>query len=96
MKSRVCFRLGSKQEKGLSFSVEKEMGGIGLIAVSEKHQGQGLGKKLIQAAEYESMQIGAKTMQIPTQENNIPACKLYESLGYQPAERVYVYHYWNY
>jgi GNAT superfamily N-acetyltransferase len=79
----------------ITFSVEKELGGIGLIAVSEKHQGLGWGKKLVKAAEYKCQEEGAKAMLIPTQESNVPACKLYESLGYKPAERVYVYHYWN-
>ena len=74
---------------------EKELGRIGLIAVLPKYQGQGWGKKLVKAAEYSCQQEGAKAMLIPTQQDNIPACKLYESLGYKPAERVYVYHWWN-
>lgn len=88
--------LVAPQKSGMvSFSVEKELGKIELIAVAEKHQGQGLGKKLVQAAEYAAFQNGAKSMQIPTQEKNIPACRLYESLGYHLVEKVFVYHYWN-
>ncbi|MEB2777549.1 GNAT family N-acetyltransferase [Algoriphagus sp. D3-2-R+10] len=79
----------------VTFSVEKEQGRIGLIAVSEKHQGQGLGKKLLQAAEFNAYQLGAREMLIPTQESNIPACKLYESVGYKPIEKIHLYHYWK-
>lgn len=76
-------------------SVEKELGKIGLIAVSELHQGKGWGRKLVKAAEYTCRQEGAKEMQIPTQLHNAPACKLYESLGYKPAGQVFVYHWWR-
>ena len=79
----------------ITYSVENELGRIGLIAVSKKHQGQGWGKKLVQAAECRCQQEGAIEMLIPTQESNIPACKLYQSLGYQRVERLFVYHWWN-
>ncbi|WP_425639483.1 GNAT family N-acetyltransferase [Algoriphagus yeomjeoni] len=79
----------------VTYTHEKDQGAIGLIAVSEDHQGQGLGKKLVKAAEYKCYQEGAKEMLIPTQESNTPACKLYESLGYTPAELAYVYHWWK-
>ncbi|MBN3582551.1 GNAT family N-acetyltransferase [Algoriphagus aestuarii] len=74
---------------------EKEIGKIGLIAVSEKHQGKGWGKKLIRAAESKACSQEAKFMQIPTQEKNIPACNLYTSLSYSIIEKVYVYHWWK-
>ncbi|PZX47653.1 GNAT family N-acetyltransferase [Algoriphagus chordae] len=79
----------------VTYSIEKELGRIGLIAVSEKCQGQGLGKKLVKAAEFLCLHKGAKYLQIPTQEANIPACRLYTSLGYEPAEKSYVYHWWK-
>ncbi|MEN2281281.1 GNAT family N-acetyltransferase [Algoriphagus sp. SE2] len=79
----------------VTFSVEYDLGKIGLIAVSKENQGQGLGTKLVQAAEYHAFQKGAKKMQISTQASNVHACKFYESLGYQPLGKVWVYHWWN-
>jgi len=79
----------------VSFSVEKEIGRIGLIAVSDKYQGQGWGKKLVQAIEFWAFQKGAKAMQIVTQESNIPACRLFQNLGYEIVEKVFVYHWWK-
>ncbi|WPR77412.1 GNAT family N-acetyltransferase [Algoriphagus sp. NG3] len=79
----------------VTVSVELSRGSIGLIAVSEKHQGKGWGKKLVKAAEFECWQEGAREILIPTQESNIPACGLYKSLGYKPSEKTYIYHYWN-
>ena len=79
----------------VTYAVKNEQGRIGLIAVSEKYQGKGWGKKLVKAAEYIAKQEGAKEMLIPTQQTNISACKLYQSLGYTPAQQVYVYHWWK-
>jgi len=85
----------SNLEGLVTFGVENEKASIGLIAVAEQYQGRGWGKKLVQAAEWHANKSGAVTMQIPTQENNLPACKLYRSLGYKVVERDYVYHYWK-
>ncbi|MBN7817532.1 GNAT family N-acetyltransferase [Algoriphagus pacificus] len=79
----------------VTVDTEKEMGKIGLIAVSEKQQGKGWGKKLVKAAESKALSQGAQFIQIPTQEQNIPACNLYTSLGYSLIEKVYVYHWWK-
>ncbi|MFC3880905.1 GNAT family N-acetyltransferase [Algoriphagus namhaensis] len=87
--------VGINMEGMITYSLEKEHAKIGLIAVSESHQGLGVGKKLVRAAEYICQLEGAQEMQIPTQESNIPACKLYESLGYHVAEKVYIYHWYK-
>ena len=42
-----------------------------------------------------SFSIGADGIEVSTQETNLPAYKLYESLGYQLDEKVYVYHWWK-
>lgn len=79
----------------VTLTVEQRQASIGLIAVSEENQGKGWGKKLIQAAEFQAFKQGATTMKIPTQSSNAPACKLYASLGYQPVQQSYIYHYWG-
>lgn len=79
----------------VTLTVEQRQGNIGLIAVSEENQRKGWGRKLLQASEYQAFKQGATTMKIPTQSSNTPACKLYESLGYQLNSKVHVYHYWN-
>jgi dTDP-4-amino-4,6-dideoxy-D-galactose acyltransferase len=66
---------------------------IGLFAVAEGQRGTGLGTELIQATEQKAFQAGAKTLMIPTQATNIPACQLYEKLGYEVVDRSFVYHY---
>ena len=79
----------------VSYDVEEKVASIGLIAVSKESQGKGWGKKLMKAAERCVANQGIKEIRVITQENNSPACKLYESLGYEIVDRVFVYHYWN-
>ena len=68
---------------------------IGIIAVDHIFRGKGIGKKLMTSAEKWSYDNGYKEIQIVTQGNNIPACKLYESLGYSVEKVEYFYHIWK-
>jgi len=78
-----------------TLSVEEKEASIGLLSVDEKERGKGLGRQLVLTAENEAILSGAETLFIPTQSHNIPACKLYQSLGYEVAERIYIYHFFN-
>lgn len=79
----------------VTYSVEGKSAKIGLIAVSKESQGKGWGKKLMKAAEAKASTLGAKSIEVSTQEANTRACRLYESLGYKLAEKVYIYHWWK-
>ena len=79
----------------VSYDLEGETASIGLIAVSDNSRGHGWAKKLMKAAEEKAFSYGAKTIVVSPQESNVPACKLYESLGYKLKERIYIYHYWR-
>ena len=68
---------------------------IGLIAVAPNRRGQGWGKKLVRAAEALAFGKGAKYMTIGTQQVNVTATSLYESLGYKVVDRIWVYHCWE-
>lgn len=50
------------------------------MAVSDSHQGQGLGKQLIKAAEVEIAKLNYKRIEMAARETAIP---FYQSLGYQ-------------
>lgn len=80
--------------KGMvSYSTAGESASIGLIAVDKNNQGNGWGKKLMKAAESQAFSLGAKTLEVSTQELNSPASRLYESLGYELVEKTFVHHY---
>lgn len=79
----------------ISCTVKEITAQIGLIAVDKNQRGKGLAKRLIHAAEREAFLEGAQILTVATQEMNIPASKLYESLGFGLIERMYIYHFWN-
>lgn len=68
---------------------------IGIIAVDGVFRGQGLGRSLMKAAEHWAHQWGYDTIQVVTQGENIPACQLYESCGYQVDSIEFFYHIWT-
>lgn len=73
---------------------EKE-GQIGLIAVNEDYQGQGLGKLLINHVETFCVINGINTLTIPTQHTNTSAMTFYKKLGYNINEELKIEHYWK-
>lgn len=68
---------------------------IGLISVNPQFQGLGLASQLIKSAEYESFKNGFTSFQVPTQQENKPALKLYKKNGFDVIQKKYVYHFWN-
>ena len=68
---------------------------IGLIAVSEKHQGKGIGKDLIYKVEEYCISQNIFQLKIPTQKENKLACLFYSGLGYSILEENIIKHFWN-
>ena len=68
---------------------------IGLIGVCSKHQGKGIGKKLIQCVEIELANKGVNELRIPTQLQNEMACRFYSKMGYEIIENKILKHYWK-
>jgi dTDP-4-amino-4,6-dideoxy-D-galactose acyltransferase len=85
--------LAENQAGFVSCSISGKLAQIGLIAVDKSQRGKGWGKKLVLAAEDFALQKGAQSMIIGTQQANIPASTLYQRLGYELVERIYIYHY---
>lgn len=52
------------------------------VAVDPEHQGRGIGRRLVQAAEGEARRRGARKMSLRVLAMNIVARRLYESCGY--------------
>lgn len=67
---------------------------IGIIAVDPSFRGKGIGKALMFEAEnfyYNKLDM----IQVVTQGDNLPACKLYESCGYAVEKAEFFYHLWR-
>ncbi|MDX5338116.1 MAG: GNAT family N-acetyltransferase [Cyclobacteriaceae bacterium] len=87
--------VSGEMEGMVSYSLEKELAQIGLIAVKDSSRGKGIGKSLVQKAQALATEKGANKMRIPTQKANLPAMNLYHKMGYEIASQTFVYHYWN-
>ena len=57
------------------------------MAVTGSHQGLGLGRRLLEASVERFEALGGKTLYLETQRRLKPALKLYESAGFEHAER---------
>ena len=72
-----------------------ECGMIGLLGVDERWRGRGIGKRLLQAAEFQCRTYGCTQLMVVTQGDNAPACQAYESSGFALAEEQHIFHFWR-
>lgn len=70
-------------------------GNIGLIAVDEKYRGKKIGVDLLLMADQWYKENSVKEATIVTQLDNIPACNLYEKMGYSLDKLEYIFHLWK-
>jgi len=68
---------------------------IGLVAVNENARGKRIGSRLIEYSANHGLKKGFNRIQVVTQQNNLPAVKLYEKCGFKIKSTEYIYHYWN-
>jgi dTDP-4-amino-4,6-dideoxy-D-galactose acyltransferase len=73
---------------------KNQRGDIGLLAVDKDARGKNIGTKLVQAAQSYFTQKNYLQSQVVTQQDNIPACKLYEKCGYHIEKIEYFFHFW--
>ena len=53
------------------------------IRVAPAFRGRGIGRALVEAAETWALARGCRELMVETQNINVPACRFYESLGFQ-------------
>lgn len=78
----------------ITLRAQKQRSKIGLLAVDKQSRGMGLGNALLRAAEAWSLQRDCQHIDVVTQADNTPACKLYSKYGFTLTKRDYVYHLW--
>ena len=79
----------------VTLKINNDIAKIGLIAVSPNYQGKGIGKKLIAKTENFCFENNVKTLQIPTQMENLEACNFYKKMGYEISEKINIKHFWE-
>lgn len=78
----------------LSCHLKGEESQIGLLGVDAKHQGQGLGRQLVQQFLFWSRQQNARRATVVTQGRNLSAQRLYQRNGFVTASLCLWYHRW--
>ena len=71
-----------------------ELGHIGLVAVDEECQHQGIGGKIMSTLDGYLYGLGVKTLAVPTQKANKDACRWYEKNGFKVKSVTPIYHWW--
>ena len=93
-KEVLIYNQGSDIAGMITLGEKNNKGDIGIIAVNKDYRGNRIASKLIGSAEKYFANLGYSELQVVTQGNNIPACKLYEKLGFNIEKTEYVYHIW--
>ncbi|HEY7429004.1 MAG TPA: GNAT family N-acetyltransferase [Gemmataceae bacterium] len=78
----------------VTIAIQAGTGIIGLLSVAVAARGQRIGSALIAAAHTWLAERELNQCRVTTQQDNVPACRLYESCGYTCQEVVQVYHFW--
>jgi len=78
----------------ITLYVEGDCGKIGLLSVDSQYRGYGIGKDLIHAAIERFKELKCETVEVITQQGNIPACSLYETMGFDVKHVCCFYHFW--
>lgn len=92
----VLLKKTNKETAGLlTYKITDDYATVGLIAVSNQHQGKGMGSILLEHLETILFQKGIKNLIIPTQLENKQACNFYNKLGYSIFKTIYIKHYWK-
>ncbi|HAA55088.1 MAG TPA: hypothetical protein DCE42_10035 [Myxococcales bacterium] len=68
---------------------------IPLVGVGKEHRREGIGRLLLEALCALRRNRAVRTLEVVTQKENEPACRLYESCGFTKSKVEYVYHFWT-
>jgi dTDP-4-amino-4,6-dideoxy-D-galactose acyltransferase len=78
----------------VTLAIKGDRGRIGLLAVADAYQGQGIGRRLIAASEAFCVSRGVHILEVATQGANQGACSLYGACGFALADEAAMYHIW--
>ncbi|AUI67020.1 dTDP-4-amino-4,6-dideoxy-D-galactose acyltransferase [Glaesserella australis] len=90
----VCETENGDIQGAISVRLSGKIAQVGLIAVAEQWQGQGIGKRLLSAAMRWAKSQQAETLEIATQSSNLKAIRLYQSIGATICG-IYYWFYWQ-
>lgn len=78
----------------VTLKIKNDMAHIGLISTAIGYQGKGLGRQLVNRCITTAKERNCKFLYVPTQFENIQACKFYEAVGFNQISIQNIYHFW--
>lgn len=90
----LLYKINNRTAGLITVYVKESAGYIGLIGVDEQFRGQGVGQKLIEAADIYFRKARCKSVDVVTQGLNAAACALYEKTGFTVKSQTNFYHFW--
>jgi dTDP-4-amino-4,6-dideoxy-D-galactose acyltransferase len=90
----LVYKIDGKIQGMITGKVENGKAIIGLIATNKIVQGNGIGSKLILAAETAWYKKGVRKIEVATQKENVLAMEFYTKRGYQIKSITPIYHLW--
>lgn len=94
-KAVLVFRTDNEIAGFVTLGEKNSRADIGIIAVDALHRGKGIGKSLLLSAEKWFIEKKYTSIQVVTQGENKPACRLYENCGFNIDKVEYFYHMWR-
>ena|SRR5690554_434796 len=91
----ICYSYNNEIAGIVTISIINEIGIIVLFGVDIFSRGKGIGTILLEAVKTYCMQHNCNSIQVVTQQDNKPACKVYEKSGFEMIDRKYCYHIWK-
>lgn len=79
----------------ITCSIKKDIAVIGLLAVTIKAQGKGIGGELVRYLETYLLVQGISQISVATQSQNFLAVKFYKKIGFKLASLKYIKHFWK-
>lgn len=78
----------------LKICAQENRADIGLLAVAPEQRGKKIGMALIEKCISSCIEKGINQLNVPTQLDNIPACNLYNKIGFKKESITNIYHLW--
>lgn len=91
----VCHKTDGVVDAIMTVKIKGTVADIGLVAVSESRQGEGVGTRMMDFAKQKLAEMGVSALTVATQQDNVQACRYYAKQGLQPSAPTYVYHFWT-
>lgn len=91
----IVYKEAQKISGLITLGVKNERVDIGLLGVDEQARGRGIASSLLTYAEQYAADKDFKEIQVVTQNQNEPACRLYQKHGYQVDSLVNIFHIWK-